>query len=172
MYNNDKVIYDAFLWYEDDINTRRFTVWAANSCAGVQGYYHDIVYHEHASSYLGMSITRSTNLDQIYISQFGLTNGASLIFSQTNFQVFIASIISSIQKMYQRVKIWSNQIRFSHHGNDIYSKTYQTWCTIGNILFGHEISTADRRRLQKCTSSLVLPERNIHIWHYNLLSRT
>ena len=36
--------------------------------------YHDIVYPEHASSYIGMSITRSTNLDQIYVSQFGLTN--------------------------------------------------------------------------------------------------
>ena len=36
--------------------------------------YHDIVYHKHASSYVVMSITRSTNLDQIYVSQFGLTN--------------------------------------------------------------------------------------------------
>jgi hypothetical protein len=36
--------------------------------------YNDIVYNEHASSYIGMSIKRSTDLKKLYVSQNGLTN--------------------------------------------------------------------------------------------------
>jgi len=36
--------------------------------------YNDIVYNEQASSYIGMSIKRSTDLKKLYVSQNGLTN--------------------------------------------------------------------------------------------------
>jgi len=44
--------------------------------------------------------------------------------------------------------------------------------TTDYIVFGHEIPTADRLRLQKCPSSIVLHERRNLVWYYHLLSRT
>jgi len=47
--------------------------------------YNDIVYNEHASSYIGMSIKRSSDLSKLYISQNGLTNRIIADFLPDNF---------------------------------------------------------------------------------------
>jgi len=122
------------------------------------------LYHEHASSYSGISITTSTNLN---VSQLCLTNRVIADFLPKG---FISSIMSSIQLYIRGSKIRPSQISISHHGHDVDSPTNQARYIFGYILFDHEISTADRQQLQKCASSIVLPKRNFHLWQLKWVS--
>ena len=80
--------------------------------------YHDIVCHEHASSCIGMSITRSTNLDQIYVSQFGLTNRVIADFLPDEFPKASSPASSHLFNNVSEGQKYDRIECLSHHSNE------------------------------------------------------
>jgi len=122
--------------------------------------YNDIVYNEHPSSYIDMSINRSPNLKKLYVPQNGLTKRVISDFLPDS--VPTTSSLSS-SHLFNNVSTGPSYVRIKYLSLIMvmmYVVRLTRWYPTGYIVSGHEIPTADWRGLLQCSSRLRQPESN------------